>query len=61
VSFCRIGIFHCFATKAHLSYAVLTAGARGVVVRDAGAKKPIGVPIDLPRSGNGNDRNVGGG
>ena len=50
-----------FAIKTHLSYAVLTAGARGVVVRDAGAKKPIGVPIDLPRSGNGNDRNVGGG
>ncbi len=37
MSFCRIGIFHCFATKAHLSYAVLTAGASGVVVKDAGA------------------------
>ena len=49
-----------FATKAHLSYAVLTAGASGVVVKDAGATKPIGEPIDLPRSGNGNDRDVGG-
>ena len=61
MSFCRIGIFHCFATKAHLSYAVLTAGASGVVVKDAGATKPIGEPIDLPRSGNGNARDVGAG
>ena len=61
-----------FATKAHLSYAVLTAGASGVVVEDAGATKPIGedrdvgglsrranggaTTVDLPRSGDGNDR-----
>jgi hypothetical protein len=33
--------FPCSAIKTHLSYAVLTAGASGVVVKDAGAMKPI--------------------
>ena len=55
VSFWSIVFFRCCVIKTHLLCYLITAGASDVVLKDAGATKPINEPIDLPRSGDGND------